>query len=167
MPCCIRRSSKIWRSPSRTTGSTTVLFKRTRIGRFSVPTLTSDAEEGAIPGTRVGIHFPFGLILKIAAVRVLLRGVRLTGPGITMIVIRAVAHMIQGLMQEGASPRRRSTKVEPTMMVTIETVRVEAGPSFLAPSASLGPSAQLTSLPISDWRRESANSRESPNRWRR
>ena len=151
MPCCIRRSSKIRRSPSRTTGSPTVLFKRTRISQFSVPTLISDAEGAVVPGTRVGIRFPFGLIPKIIAVRVLLRGVGLTGTDITMIVVRAVARMIQGLMQEGTSPRRRSTEVEPTVMVTIETVRVEAGPLFLAPSASVGPSAQLTSLPTSDW----------------
>ncbi|KAI4987047.1 hypothetical protein ZWY2020_019847 [Hordeum vulgare] len=48
-------------------------------------------------------------------------------------------------------------------MVTIETVRVEAGPSFLVLSASVGPSAQLTSLPTSDWRWESASSQESPS----
>ena len=69
----------------------------------------------------------------------------LTDPGITMIIVRAMMRMIKGLMQEGISLRGRLIEAEPTVMVTIETVRVEAGPSSLAPSASVGPSVQLTS----------------------
>ncbi len=155
MPCCIRRSSKIRRSPSRTTGSTTVLFTRTHIGRFSAPTLISDAEGAAVPG-----------IPKIVAVHAPLRGVGLTGPDIMMIGVQSVALMIQGLTLEGISPRGGSTGAEPTAMVTIWTVRVEAGPSFLVPSVSVEPSVRLTSLPTSDWRRGLASLQENPSQKR-
>ena len=101
--------------------------------------------------------------MKIAAAHAPLRGVGPMGPDIMMIGVQSATLTTQDLTQEGESPSEESTGVEPTAMAAIWTVRVEAGPSYLAPSVLVEPSARLISRPTSDWLRELVNSQESPS----
>ena len=104
--------------------------------------------------------------MKIAAVHAPLRGVGPTGPDIMMIGVQSATLTTQDPTQEYISPSEESTEVEPTAMVAISTVRVEAGSPFLVPSVSVEPSVRLTSLPTSDWRRELTSLQGSPSQKR-
>ena len=101
--------------------------------------------------------------MKITAAHAPLRGVGPIGPDIMMIGIQSVTLMTQDQTQDDVSPSEELTEVEPTAMAAIWTVRVEAGPSYLAPSVLVESSARLISRPTSDWLRESVNSQESPS----
>ena len=102
-------------------------------------------------------------LISIAVAHAPLRGVGPTGPGIMMIGIQSATLTTQDPTQGAESLSEELTGVEPTAMVAIWTVRVEAGPSYLAPSVLVEPSARLISRPTSDWLRESVNSQESPS----